>query len=137
MYLILFVVLMSLVSVGTSLIVTIKINDRRLRSLVSTYGKDIEFMSSAYIRKVDSLKKDYEDMLDHRDKLLSYKEKKTRNIEYENQYLKESLLNFIEDLEEINNIDKFYKLKNSFKKEIDLIDNFNKENYNNIAGNAS
>lgn len=137
MYLILFVVLMSLVSVGTSLIVTIKINDRRLRSLVSTYGKDIEFMSSAYIREVDSLKKDYEDMLDHRDKLLSYKEKKTRNIEYENQYLKESLLNFIEDLEEINNIDKFYKLKNSFKKEIDLIDNFNKENYNNIAGNAS
>lgn len=137
MYLVLFIILMSLVSVLTSLAITVFVNDKRLRNLVKTYGRDIEFMSSAYIRQVDKLKKNYEDRLDHREKLIEYKEKSIRNMEYEKQYLKESILNLLESLEEINNIDKFYKLKDDFKKEFDLIDTFNRREYEDIRRNAS
>lgn len=70
MSLILFVILITVISVTTSLIITVLTNDSKLKKIVRTYGKDLEFISSCYISKVDLLKDKYEELLSYREKLI-------------------------------------------------------------------
>lgn len=127
MYLILFVFLMSLISVSTSLVITLIVNDKKLKNIVKTYGKDLEFISSAYISKIDSLKAEFEDSLSYREKLIVKKEEEKKHIGYNNQYLEESLLSFLKSLDEVNSLEGFYYLKCNLRKSFEVkIDDNNK-----------